>query len=259
MRTIASSRDWRSELQQIEDLRLHGDVEGSGGLVGDQDVGVVGQGHRDHHSLAHAAGELVRVRPGPAHRVGERHRLQKFHRLRLGLARSDLLMGDHCFGDLPADVEHRVERCHRVLEDHPDAAPTDAAKHRRRCTQKLGPVEADRTGGDRIDIEQPERGQHRRALSRPRFTDHGGHLAAVHGEVEPAHGMHLPTAHGEADVESTDLQQWRPFTPRSTLGPDVERVAQTVAEEVERHADREDRQSQGQRRSTTDRRTGLRR
>ena len=42
-------------------LGLDGDVEGGGRLVGDQDVGAVGQRHRDHHPLALAAGELVRV------------------------------------------------------------------------------------------------------------------------------------------------------------------------------------------------------
>ena len=47
--------------QQVEDLRLHGDVERGGRLVGDQDFGLAGERHRDHHALAHAAGELVRI------------------------------------------------------------------------------------------------------------------------------------------------------------------------------------------------------
>ena len=41
--------------QQVEDLRLHGDVERGGRLVGDQQVGLAGQRHGDHHALAHAA------------------------------------------------------------------------------------------------------------------------------------------------------------------------------------------------------------
>ena len=47
--------------EQVEDAGLDGDVEGGGRLVGDQDVGAVGERHRDHHPLALAAGELVRV------------------------------------------------------------------------------------------------------------------------------------------------------------------------------------------------------
>ena len=46
---------------QIEDLRLQGDVERGGRLVGDQELGIAGQRHRDHDALAHAAGELVRI------------------------------------------------------------------------------------------------------------------------------------------------------------------------------------------------------
>ena len=49
-------------LQQLEDLRLDGDVERGGGLVGDQQVGLVGERHGDHDALALAAGELVRDR-----------------------------------------------------------------------------------------------------------------------------------------------------------------------------------------------------
>src|SRR5699024_19579 len=49
--------------QKIQDLRLDGHVQGGGGLVGDDEAGVTGQGDGDHHSLAHAAGELVGVHP----------------------------------------------------------------------------------------------------------------------------------------------------------------------------------------------------
>ena len=54
-------RSWRCAWMQVEDLRLHGDVEGGGGLVGEQQRGAAGQRHGDHDALAHAAGQLVRV------------------------------------------------------------------------------------------------------------------------------------------------------------------------------------------------------
>ena len=44
-----------------EDLRLDGDVERGGRLVGDQQRGPVQQRDRDRDALAHAAGELVRI------------------------------------------------------------------------------------------------------------------------------------------------------------------------------------------------------
>ena len=48
-------------LQQLQDLRLHRDVERGGRLVGDQEIGLVGERQRDHDALALAARELVRV------------------------------------------------------------------------------------------------------------------------------------------------------------------------------------------------------
>ena len=46
--------------QKLEDLRLDGDIECGGRLVGHQELGPVGQRHGDHHALALAARELVR-------------------------------------------------------------------------------------------------------------------------------------------------------------------------------------------------------
>ena len=46
---------------QIEDLGLGGHVERGGRLVGDQQLGIAGQRHRDHRALAHAARKLEGV------------------------------------------------------------------------------------------------------------------------------------------------------------------------------------------------------
>ncbi len=65
--------------EQLQDLRLDGDVERRRRLVGDEQAGPAGQRHGDHHPLPHPARELVRIavgaagpargcRPGPASR-----------------------------------------------------------------------------------------------------------------------------------------------------------------------------------------------
>ena len=46
---------------QLQDLRLDRDVQRRGRLVGDQELRVAGERHGDHHALAHAAGELMRI------------------------------------------------------------------------------------------------------------------------------------------------------------------------------------------------------
>ena len=57
--------------QQFQDLRLHGDVERRGRLVGDQQLRPADQGSRDHHALAHAAGKLMRIVVDAALRRGD--------------------------------------------------------------------------------------------------------------------------------------------------------------------------------------------
>ena len=64
-------------VDELEDLRLHGDVERRRRLVGDQDVRVVHERHRDHRALAHAARELVRVVARAAPRIRDADRLEQ--------------------------------------------------------------------------------------------------------------------------------------------------------------------------------------
>ena len=108
---------------QVEDLRLDGDVERGGRLVGDQQRRIAGQRHGDHHALAHAAGELVRivVERGARRRgccTSRSISTRALARLRAALA--PVWMRTR-LGDLVADGEHRIEAGHRLLEDHGDA------------------------------------------------------------------------------------------------------------------------------------------
>ena len=64
----------------LQDLRLHGDVERRGRLVGDQQIRLVGERHRDHHALALAAGQLVRIARQPPVRIGNADLRQQFER-----------------------------------------------------------------------------------------------------------------------------------------------------------------------------------
>ena len=110
-------------LHQSQDLRLRRDVERRRRLVGDQEVGVVDQRHRDHHALAHAARELVRVVVDPLLGARDPDRLQQLDR---AVARGFLrhvVVDEHRLGQLPADALDRVQRRHRVLEDHRHPVP----------------------------------------------------------------------------------------------------------------------------------------
>ena len=47
--------------QKVEDLRLYSHIQSGGWLISDQDLWVTGQRHRNHHTLTHTPGQLMRV------------------------------------------------------------------------------------------------------------------------------------------------------------------------------------------------------
>ena len=67
----------RQPPDQLEDLRLDRHVERCRGLVGEDQLRVAGQCDGDHHTLAHAAGELVRVVVETVLRAGDAHLAQQ--------------------------------------------------------------------------------------------------------------------------------------------------------------------------------------
>ena len=72
-------------VQQVEDLGLDGHVERRGGLVGNQQIGVVDQRHRNHDALQLSARELVRILPHAAFRLADAHALQQLQHPPVGL------------------------------------------------------------------------------------------------------------------------------------------------------------------------------
>ena len=117
-------------LEQLQDLGLGGDVERGGRLVGDQQLGLVDERHRDHRPLAHPAGELVRVvvdAPlGLRMPTSPSSSIARCRRRRLG----DVAVGLDRLDDLVADPVEGVKRGERVLEDHRDLVAAD----RRSCS-----------------------------------------------------------------------------------------------------------------------------
>ena len=73
-------------LDQLQDLGLDRDVERGRRLVGDQQVGVARERHRDHHALPHAARELVRVVVDPPLGVRDADRAQQLDHARRAAA-----------------------------------------------------------------------------------------------------------------------------------------------------------------------------
>ena len=193
-------------VQQIQHLGLNGHIQRGGGLVGDDQLGLAGDGRSDHHALAHAAGELVGVLLQARLGVGYLHALQKLQR---SLARLGLLhaaVDAQGLGDL---ILHRVEGIqagHGILEDHADLIAAHLAELARAHLRHLAVIEADGIGVDvRVVGKQAHDGHHGHALARAGLAHDAQRLARVQVEGNIAHGLHAAHADVEVGGQVLDL------------------------------------------------------
>ena len=111
--------------EKLQDLRLDGDVECRGRLVGNQQLGLVGKRHGDHDALALSARQLVRVGGETLFRLLDANLVQQLQNARPGTLVVESAMQFQYLADLPFDCVQRIERCHRLLEDDRDAIAAD--------------------------------------------------------------------------------------------------------------------------------------
>ena len=113
-------------VHELEDLGLDGHVQGSGGLVGDDEFGVGRQGDGDDDPLTHTAGKLVGIRLEPVLRVGDAHHMQQLHTARVFFLLGHLLLVEiQHLGDLFFNRIERIQGGHGVLEYHGDLLAPD--------------------------------------------------------------------------------------------------------------------------------------
>ncbi len=162
-------------VEQVEDLLLDGDIEGGGGLVGDEELRAVDDGHGDHDPLAHASGELVRIAAGALLRIGYGNVAHAFDGLPPCFGFRDAVMSEDGFGDLVADAHDGVEGGHGLLEDHGNARAAKLAQligreggEMRGCVAILKSDFALDDGGGREQAHDGERGD---GFSGAGFTD----------------------------------------------------------------------------------------
>ena len=164
--------------QQLEDLGGDRDVEPGRRLVGDEQARVGGQRHRDHHALAHAARELMRVLPGPPLGLGDARLAEHGHRALARLPRRRAAVQREQSLDLPADGQHGIERGARALEHHGDLRPAHRAHRLLGHGEQVAPVETDAPADDaRGRAQQAQDGHRAHRLARARLADQADHLA----------------------------------------------------------------------------------
>ncbi len=113
--------------KQLQHLFLDGDVQGCRGLVGNQQVRLIGQRHGDHDPLLLASGKLVGVAVKPFPGFGNTHQFQQFDNPRPGLLTPQTLVQCQGFADLFFNGMEGVQGRHRFLEDHADGSSANLA------------------------------------------------------------------------------------------------------------------------------------
>ena len=197
-------------LQQVEDLRLDGDVERRRRLVGDQQRGLAGQRHGDHDPLAHAAGQAGADSRRPA-ASAEGMRTSSSISIARALAACGDMRGvrQDRLDDLLADRVDRIERGHRLLEDHRHLAAAQAAALVGGEAEHVAALEQDRVGRDlagraRHQAHDGERGH---ALAAAGFADQADGAAATDGEVDAVDRAEQAAVGVEVGAETADLEE----------------------------------------------------
>ena len=219
-------------LQQLEDLRLDGDVERGGRLVGDQEVGLVGERHGDHHALALAARELMRIALEPARRIGNADLAEQLDDARARGRSLDAAVQLENLADLLLDRVQRIERGHRLLEDDGDVVAAHVADLALRQAEQLPAFEMDGAGrmARRRIGQQLEDRQRRHRLAGARFADQRHRLALLDLERDAIDREHLALALAERDREVADGEKGLPSRLPERLAR-VEGVAHRLADE----------------------------
>ena len=225
MTTTAVSNSLCRRLDQLEDLRLDGHVERGRRLVGDQQLRVVGQRHRDHRALAHAARELVRVGVGALARLGDADQREHLDRPVPRLRLRDVAVRAHALGDLRADLVEGVQRGQRVLEDHRDLVAADRAQVVLGRAEQVLAVEAH--GAADAGVAGAGQAQHvseETDLPDPDSPTIPNVCAAIDGVGDAVDGPDEAVLGLEVDLEVLDLEQRSHLVPHPRVDERVQDV-----------------------------------
>src|SRR5438067_8959997 len=118
-------------------------------------------------------------------------------------------MAEQRFGDLLAYRECRIERGHRLLEDHRELVAAEASQARGRKLQEIFALEQHLAAGDaagrlRHEAHDRERGD---ALAAARLADDAERAAALEAKVDAVDRAHLTLLTVERGAQPANLKQ----------------------------------------------------
>ena len=149
-------------------------------------------------------GEVVDARL----RVRDADLPQQLDRARPCGALVDALVGPDRLDDLLADPVDRVQRGHRVLEDHPELVAAVVLHLGVRDLEEIGSLVEHLALEARVHAAgQPHQRHRGHALAGARLADDAEHLAALELQRDAVDGADDPVLGCELDTEVVDLEQ----------------------------------------------------
>ena len=207
--------------EQFQNLRLHGHVQRSCRLVGDEEIRLVGERRGDHDTLPLPAGKLVRIGAKPAFRLADADLGEKLQDSRAEGCAAHAPVQLERLADLLLHGVEWIERGHRLLKDHRDLVAAHIAQGSLVGGEQLLPLEQHRAAGvmrRRVGEELDDR-ERRDRLAGPRLADERHRLLLIDIEGHAADGMNRRVALAEVHLEVADLEEGVVMTtPCQALG-----------------------------------------
>ena len=200
--------------QQFQVLGLDGNIQGSGGFVGNQHRRLAGNADSAHDPLPHSATQLMGIILNPGFGGGNVDLTQHIQGLLQDAALGDGLVDADGFGNLAANGKDRVQRGHRILDNQGDAA---AAHFAHLMLGKLEQVLAFQSDAAADDFpgrrrHQAHQGKHRNRLSAARLADDAQSLAPAQLETDPVHRLDRTPTGAEVSAKVGNRQHY-PLIP----------------------------------------------
>ncbi len=142
------------------------------------------------------------------------------------------VVGPHRRDHLRADLQHRVEGHHGILEHHGDLRAPHPAHRLAPQARDVHSVEQHRAAGDLARrLDEAEDGIARDALAGSGFADEAEDASAPDREGDAVDGLHDARLRTELRAQVPDARE----RPRSSAAPRIEDCAHLVAHQVDGH------------------------
>ena len=177
---------------QLQDLGFDRHIQRGGRLICDQKLWLADHGHGDHHPLAKAAGELMRIACEPLLRLRDPDTCEHLDHPMLCLDfRADPFVYQQCFRHLPPHAQNGIETRHGLLKDHGDVPAADRLKRARLHPDQLLSVKQNGSALNMAGVTQQghdRSGQH--ALTAAGLSHQADNLPPRDLQIDTVYGPH---------------------------------------------------------------------